>query len=220
MEKQQNTIINPLYKKINIKITRPFKDLKFSYNQNNIFANKDKNLYSKYLIKEKEKNLQNMTLFDKSSFKNKLRNNIKKENKENQKWFRQFNKFQKIRCFSQEKIKLSSPKNKNILNNEEEDDNKDDDTEIKDINLFLDNINNEFSDIGKMIYMTYVIDEKRKYDFIKNEFVILKIVENELRDKFGLKIKEFIYNNKKLNVYKSFKENNLEDNCIIKLILD
>ena len=58
--------------------------------------------------------------------------------------------------------------------------------------------------------MTFVVDEKRKYDFNKNEFIILKIIENELKEKHGLNIKEFKYKNQKLNLYKSLKDNKLE----------
>ena len=101
------------------------------------------------------------------------------------------------------------------MNNEEEDEIND-----KDINAFFDNINKEFEDIGKIIKINLVIDEKRKYVFDKNEFVLLKIIENELKEKYSLKIKEFIYNNKKLRVYKSLKENKLKNNCTIIINLE
>ena len=238
MEKQNlNLKLNPQYNKINIK--KPFKDIKFSNNQNNIFINKDrdKNFHAKYLFKIKEKNNFNKTYFDKASIPNKINNdifikekkfsNVKKDinndNKENQIGFNQnkfkFNNYKKIRCFSQEKIKLTPISNNNIVNNDEDDDINDN----KDINIFFDNINKEFADIGKNIKMTFILDEKdgkTKYEFNKNEFVILKIIENELKEKYGLKIKEFIYNNQKLKVFKSLKDNKLEDNCIIKIILD
>ena len=68
--------------------------------------------------------------------------------------------------------------------------------------------------------MVFVIDNKRKYEFVKNEFIILKIIENELRDHHGIKVKEFIYKDKKLNLYKSLKDNNLENNCIIKTVIN
>ena len=243
MEKQNlNLKINPQFNKINIK--KPFKDIKFTgnqnqnqnINQNNIFINKDrdKNFHTKYLFKIKEKNNFNKTYFDKTSLPNKIGNdifvkerkfnNLKKDinndNKENQIQFNQnklkFNNYKKIRCFSQEKIKLAPLPNNNILNNEEEDDINDN----KDINVFFDNINKEFADIGKIIKINFILDEKRKYEFNKNEFVILKIIENELKEKYGLKIKEFIYNNQKLKVFKSLKENKLEDNCNIKIIIE
>ena len=236
MEKNNlNIKLNPLYNKLNV--NRPFKDIKFSNNQNNIFINKDKNFHNKYLNKIKERNkFKNRTLFDKNAFANKLENdylkrdkklyNIKSdtnETKENQVKLNQnkynFNRAKKIRCFSQEQKNFqnySSPKI-NVINKEEE---EDDDANPKDINLFFENINKEFNDIGKLIKMTFVVDEKRKYDFNKNEFIILKIIENELKEKYGLNIKEFKYKNQKLNLYKSLKDNKLEDNCIINIIIE
>ena len=236
MEKNNlNIKLNPLYNKLNV--NRPFKDIKFSNNQNNIFINKDKNFHNKYLNKIKERNkFKNRTLFDKNAFANKLENdylkrdkklyNIKSdtnETKENQIKLNQnkynFNRAKKIRCFSQEQKNFqnySSPKI-NVINKEEE---EDDDANPKDINLFFENINKEFNDIGKLIKMTFVVDEKRKYDFNKNEFIILKIIENELKEKHGLNIKEFKYKNQKLNLYKSLKDNKLEDNCIINIIIE
>ncbi len=127
----------------------------------------------------------------------------------------QFNKNKKIRCFSQEKIKINSINKNNINNEEEYDDNND-----KDMNKFFENINKEFEDIGKIIKINFIIDEKRKYVFDKNEFILLKIIENELKEKYGLKIKEFIYNNKKLHIFKSLKENKLEDNCTVNISLE
>ena len=236
MEKNNlNIKLNSLYNKLNV--NRPFKDIKFSNNQNNIFINKDKNFHNKYLNKIKERNkFKNRTLFDKNAFANKLENdylkrdkklyNIKSdtnETKENQVKLNQnkynFNRAKKIRCFSQEQKNFqnySSPKI-NVINKEEE---EDDDANPKDINLFFENINKEFNDIGKLIKMTFVVDEKRKYDFNKNEFIILKIIENELKEKHGLNIKEFKYKNQKLNLYKSLKDNKLEDNCIINIIIE
>ena len=233
MEKKNvNSKTNPLYNKLNV--NRPFKDIKFSNNQNNLLINKDKNFHNKFLIKIKEKNkFKNRTLFDKTAFANKLDNDyfnrdkkiysLKSDNKENLKILNQnkknLNIVKKTRCSSQEQKNYknySSPKN-NLLNNEEEDD---DDINNKDINLFFETINKEFSDIGKLIKMTFVVDEKRKYEFIKNEFIILKIIENEIKEKYGLNIKEFNYKNQKLNIYKSLKENKLEDNCTINVIIE
>ena len=233
MEKKNvNSKTNPLYNKLNV--NRPFKDIKFSNNQNNLLINKDKNFHNKFLIKIKEKNkFKNRTLFDKTAFANKLDNDyfnrdkkiysLKSDNKENLKILNQnkknLNIVKKTRCSSQEQKNYknySSPKN-NLLNNEEEDD---DDINNKDINLFFEKINKEFSDIGKLIKMNFVIDEKRKYEFIKNEFIILKIIENEIKEKYGLNVKEFNFKNQKLNIYKSLKENKLEDNCIINVIIE
>ena len=231
MEKQKlNLKYNTFYNKINLNINRPFKDIKFTNNQNYALLNKDKNLHNKYLFKIKDSNkFQNKTLFERTSISNKLnenifikekkiidlKNDINKENQIHENKF-QFNKNKKIRCFSQEKIKIDSI-NKNLKNNEEE---EDDDINNKDIKSFFDNINKEFEDIGKIIKINLAIDEERKYVFDKNEFVLLKIIENELKEKYSLKIKEFIYNNKKLHVYKSLKENKLKNNCTIKISLE
>ena len=231
MEKQ-NLKLNFLYNKINMNANKPFKDIKFTNNQNNLFLNKDKDFHNKYLLKIKEKNnFQNRTLYDKTFITNKFNDNIflkekkfmnlindidkdNKENKNNPNKI-QFNKNKKIRCFSQEKIKINSINKNNINNEEEYDDNND-----KDMNKFFENINKEFEDIGKIIKINFIIDEKRKYVFDKNEFILLKIIENELKEKYGLKAKEFIYNNKKLHIFKSLKENKLEDNCTVNISLE
>ena len=231
MEKQ-NLKLNFLYNKINMNANKPFKDIKFTNNQNNLFLNKDKDFHNKYLLKIKEKNnFQNRTLYDKTFITNKFNDNIflkekkfmnlindidkdNKENKNNPNKI-QFNKNKKIRCFSQEKIKINSINKNNINNEEEYDDNND-----KDMNKFFENINKEFEDIGKIIKINFIIDEKRKYVFDKNEFILLKIIENELKEKYGLKVKEFIYNNKKLHIFKSLKENKLEDNCTVNISLE
>ena len=206
------------------------------FNPYNFLNNNNmKYFHNKYLIKIKEKKkYPNKTLFDFSSLSKKFDkdlfnrdakvNNYKEKNENNYKinYDFNFNKFKKSRCCSQEqdriKIASSSPKNNaNNNNNDEEDESEHDDC---DINLFFDKINKEFDDIGKLIKMVFVIDNKRKYEFIKNEFVILKIIENELRDHHGIKVKEFIYKDKKLNLFKSLKDNNLENNCIIKLVIN
>ena len=193
-----------------------------------------KYFHNKYLIKIKEKKkYPNKTLFDFSSFSKKIDkdlfnrdikvNNYNDKNESNYKfnYHFNFNKFKKSRCCSQEqnKIKIASspPKNNSNNNNDEEDESEHDNC---DINLFFDKINKEFDDIGKLIKMVFVIDNKRKYEFIKNEFIILKIIENELRDHHGIKVKEFIYKDKKLNLFKSLKDNNLENNCIIKVVIN
>ena len=204
-------------------------------NPYNILNNNNmKYFHNKYLIKIKEKRkYPNKTLFDFSSFSKKIDkdlfnrdikvNNYNEKNESNYKfnYHFNFNKFKKSRCCSQEqnKIKIASspPKNNSNNNNDEEDESEHDDC---DINLFFDKINKEFDDIGKLIKIVFVIDNRRKYEFIKNEFIILKIIENELRDHHGIKVKEFIYKDKKLNLYKSLKDNNLENNCIIKTVIN
>ena len=74
--------------------------------------------------------------------------------------------------------------------------------------------------MGKMIKITFVVDENRKYDYIKNEYVLLKIIENDLKESYELNIKELIYKEQKLKVFKSLKDNKLEDNCVVKVVLE
>ena len=205
------------------------------FNPYNILNNNNmKYFHNKYLMKIKEKKkYPNKTLFDFSSFSKTIYkdlfnrdikvNNYNEKNESNYKfnYHFNFNKFKKSRCCSQEqnKIKIASspPKNNSNNNNDEEDESENDNC---DINSFFDKINKEFDDIGKLIKIVFVIDNRRKYEFIKNEFIILKIIENELRDHHGIKVKEFIYKDKKLNLYKSLKDNNLENNCIIKTVIN
>ena len=94
-------------------------------------------------------------------------------------------------------------------------------TNGEDINIdeFMEKIKKEFNDIGKIIKIKFVVDNERQYEFEKNEFVILKIIENDLKLNQGLDIKEFSLNDQILNVYKSLKENKIENNSIIKVIL-
>ena len=88
-----------------------------------------------------------------------------------------------------------------------------------DINEIIDNIIKEYSDIGKIIKVCFFIDQDRIIEYKKNEYVILKIIEKDLKDNYGLDIKEFIFNNKKLNEFKSLKDNNIVNNSIIKVII-
>lgn len=87
------------------------------------------------------------------------------------------------------------------------------------INDFMDKIKEKFNDIGKLIKINFVVDNDRIYEYEKNEHVILKIIENDLKENQGLEIKEFIFNDRKLNIYKSLKENNIENNSIIKIVI-
>ena len=228
------------YNKIN-NLKRPFKDIKFTVNNpNNNLLNKDRKFHNKYLVKMNEKNktilyrspfasiVDNNEYYKKDkkiAFLNKelTTNKEKKENKDTQIKLPNKFSFNQIRYSSQaqRKIRLinSPPKNIFINKNIEEDDDNNDDGKDIDINLFFDKINKEFNDIGKMIKITFVVDENTKYDFIKNEFVLLKIIENDLKESYNLNIKEFIYKDQKLKVFKSLKENKLEDNCVIKVVL-
>ena len=83
----------------------------------------------------------------------------------------------------------------------------------------MERIKKEFSDIGKLIKISFILDNGQKYDFEKNEFILLKIIENDLKENQGLNIKEFVFNEKKLNKFKSLKDNNIVNNSIIKIIL-
>jgi hypothetical protein len=244
MEKEKINLIKRTainYNKIN-NIKRPFKDIKFTVNnQNNNPFFKDRRFHNKYLVKTNEKN---KTILCKSPLANIIDNNNtndyfkkdkkytflnkditeNKDNKENKKKIINKFNFNKIRYSSQAQrnLRLINSPPKNNFNNkdiEEDDDNNDDGKDI-DINLFFDKINKEFNDIGKMIKITFVVDEKRKYDYIKNEYVLLKIIENDLKESYELNIKELIYKEQKLKVFKSLKDNKLEDNCVVKVVLE
>ena len=81
-------------------------------------------------------------------------------------------------------------------------------------------MNKEFNDIGKVLKLTFVVDDKRKFEFSKNEFVLLKIIENELKESYDFKIKDFVYKEQKLRVFKSLRDNKLEDNSVVKVVLE
>ena len=87
------------------------------------------------------------------------------------------------------------------------------------ISDFMEKIKKDYSDIGKLIKIKLIVDEERKYDFEKNEFVILKIIENDLKQNHGLEIKDFVLNDQTLNRYKSLQDNKIENNSEIKVIL-
>ena len=143
---------------------------------------------------------------------NNLKN--KRDSKENSMRMANYGNNKQARCVSQEvkRIEIYANKKQKLYEEKEEED--------VDVDAFFKKINNEFSDIGKLIELTFEVDEQNKYKFIKNEFVLLKIIENELKNNNGLNIKEFVFNNKKLNLFKSLKGNNLNNNSIIKIILE
>ena len=144
-----------------------------------------------------------------------------------------FNKIKKLRTLSQDNNKIAITQKKFMdifsvkLENEIKTENKNMSKELNinveienfDVNEFMEKIKKDFNDIGKLIKIKFVVDEKRNYEYEKNEFVILKIIENDLKENHGLDIKEFILNEEKLNMYKSLKDNNVENNSIIKVIL-
>ena len=124
----------------------------------------------------------------------------------------------KIRCSSQElNERTIIPKNNNYkLNNDDVDV---DNSKIGDINEFMNKVNKEYGDIGKIIKINLILDKDRKFEFEKNEHILLKIIENDLKENYGLDVKEFILNDKKLNVFRSLKENNIENNSVINIII-
>ena len=126
----------------------------------------------------------------------------------------------KIRCSSQElNERMIFPRNINKkLNNELNGDNVDD-SKISDINEFMDKVNKEYGDIGKLIKINFILDKDRKFEYEKNEHILLKIIENDLKENYGLDIKEFMLNDKKLNMFRSLKENNIENNSVINIII-
>ena len=115
-----------------------------------------------------------------------------------------------IKKLEQEKIN-----EKDVTNNEDEED------KYSNLNMneLMDKIKKEYSDIGKIIKVIIVVNCNLNYVYEKNEHVLLKIIENDLKENYGLYVKEFLFNNTKLNVYKTLKENNIENNSIINIIL-
>ena len=135
-----------------------------------------------------------------------------------------FNTLKKGRRFSQQQSKSRIV----IINNYEFKKNSGTKMEEKseedaqcDINIeeLMEKIHKEYSDIGKIIKINFVLDKDRKYIYEKNEHVLLKIIENDLKDNYGLEIKEFIFKNQKLNVFRTLKENNIVNNSVINIII-
>ena len=126
----------------------------------------------------------------------------------------------KIRCSSQElNERMIFPRNvNNKINNELNGDNVDD-SKISDINEFMDKVKKEYGDIGKLIKLNFILDKDRKFEYEKNEHILLKIIENDLKENYGLDVKEFMLNDKKLNMFRSLKENNIDNNSIINIII-
>ena len=112
------------------------------------------------------------------------------------------------------KIEPKLKKNVTIFNN-------DYDTEIENMNMneYIEKIRDDFKDIGKIIKIKFMVDKDRIYEYEKNEFVILKIFENELKQNQGLDVKEFVYNDKTLYMYNSLRDEKIENNSVIKVII-
>ena len=221
------------------KITEKMKFFSNKNNFNAIFNNKNtknaipfkikKNKFqNKTFFDDKEKAKENFPMIHLLRFKknNILEAKIRHLNSEH------FNKIKKIRSISQEhnqtlstqnkvidfypiQIKREIKKQKTIVN----DNNENEKIDYLNIDEFMEKIRKDFSDIGQLIKICFVVDEKRKYEYEKNEFVILKIIENDLKMNKGLEIKDFVLNEQKLNRYKSLKDNKIENNSIVKVVL-
>ena len=225
-------------KKINIvkKVNKyPFKlreKLKFfakrqSFNDLEQNGNYQKKIILKTNIDKLKANKTSVNLNEKAkfpslkimNFKKKASIELKIRNIDNIK----FNTLKKMRRFSQDHIKSGIlTKNyefkNNILIKKEE---KDEEEGICDINIeeLMQKINKEYSDMGKIIKIKFVLDKDRIYQYEKNEYILLKIIENDLKENYDLDIKEFILNNQKLDIFKSLKENNIKNNSIISIII-
>ena len=225
-------------KKINIvkKVNKyPFKlreKLKFfakrqSFNDLEQNGNYQKKIILKTNIDKLKANKTSVNLNEKAkfpslkimNFKKKASIELKIRNIDNIK----FNTLKKMRRFSQDHIKSGIlTKNyefkNNILIKKEE---KDEEEGICDINIeeLMQKINKEYSDMGKIIKIKFVLDKDRIYHYEKNEYILLKIIENDLKENYDLDIKEFILNNQKLDIFRSLKENNIKNNSIISIII-
>ena len=164
--------------------------------------------------KAKFPSLKIMNFKKKASIELKIRNidNIK------------FNTLKKMRRFSQDHIKSGIlTKNyefkNNILIKKEEKSEEEEGTCDINIEELMQKINKEYSDMGKIIKIKFVLDKDRIYHYEKNEYILLKIIENDLKENYDLDIKEFILNNQKLDIFRSLKENNIKNNSIINFII-
>ena len=185
--------------------------------------NKNKFQYKTFFEKQEKPVLQK-TKFFKLKKQNIFKPKIRKINSE------YFNPMKKIRASSQDNnrialahkkfIDIFSGKLENVIKTDKKI-SKELEAEIENLNVkeFMEKIKKDFNDIGSLIKVKFVVDDKRNYEYEKNEFVILKIIENDLKENQGLDIKEFILNEQKLNMYKSLKDNNVENNSVIKVIL-
>ena len=224
--------LNPIDRKEKIKLFKGKNDL-------NTFI-KNKNNKNKNLIVINKNKFQNRTFFEQNEKENlpKINQaNYKKNNIGKPKLCHinseHFTKIKAIRSSSQENkndvfsahkkvIELLNNKLEKEMEKEETtNDEKLEQEKMLNFNLeeFMEKIKNDFSDIGNLVKMCFVVDDKRKFQYEKNEFVILKIIENDLKQNQGLNIKEFVLNEQKLNIYKSLKENKIENNSVIKVIL-
>ena len=226
-------------KKINIvkKVNKyPFKlreKLKFfakrqSFNDLEQNSNYQKKIILKTNIDKLKANKTSVNLNEKAkfpslkimNFKKKASIELKIRNIDNIK----FNTLKKMRRFSQDHIKSGIlTKNyefkNNILIKKEEKSEEEEGTCNINIEELMQKINKEYSDMGKIIKIKFVLDKDRIYHYEKNEYILLKIIENDLKENYDLDIKEFILNNQKLDIFRSLKENNIKNNSIISIII-
>ena len=223
-------------KKINIvkKVNKyPFKlreKLKFfakrqSFNDLEQNGNYQKKIILKTNIDKLKANKTSVNLNEKAkfpslkimNFKKKASIELKIRNIDNIK----FNTLKKMRRFSQDHIKSGIlTKNYEFKNNiliKKEEKSEEEGTCNINIEELMQKINKEYSDMGKIIKIKFVLDKDNHYE--KNEYILLKIIENDLKENYDLDIKEFILNNQKLDIFRSLKENNIKNNSIISIII-
>ena len=123
---------------------------------------------------------------------------------------------QKFQDFFNNKIEQEVNKKKEINNN---DNTENDILDSISMEQLKDKINKEYQNVGQLIRVSFVVEDKKIFDYEKNEFVILKIVKNDLKENQGLDVKDFIFQDSKLNMFKSFKDNNIINNSVIKVVL-
>jgi hypothetical protein len=123
---------------------------------------------------------------------------------------------QKFQDFFNNKIEQEVNKKKELNNN---DNTENDILDSISMEQLKDKINKEYQNVGQLIKVSFVVEDKKTFDYEKNEFVILKIVKNDLKENQGLDVKDFIFQDSKLNMFKSFKDNNIINNSVIKVVL-
>ena len=123
---------------------------------------------------------------------------------------------QKFQDFFNNKIEQEVNKKKELNNN---DNTENDILDSISMEQLKDKINKEYQNVGQLIRVSFVVEDKKIFDYEKNEFVILKIVKNDLKENQGLDVKDFIFQDSKLNMFKSFKDNNIINNSVIKVVL-
>ena len=123
---------------------------------------------------------------------------------------------QKFQDFFNNKIEQEVNKKKELNNN---DNTENDILDSISMEQLKDKINKEYQNVGQLIRVSFVVEDKKIFDYEKNEFVILKIVKNDLKENQGLDVKDFIFQDSKLNMFKSFKDNNVINNSVIKVVL-